>query len=192
MKELIIPSNVKLINKWHDLERLFVTNHFVNEQHLMLTKWGDYLEYHPVNADIIFFEAYRYCYRWYHSRYFDYEESTVKRGAKEESLFENTSGVIQAIHDTRKIADEIGMPYGYFCSYYFKIAIKQYLWQHIPLTTQMRVNHLVEAVKQEWLEMQNTFKMVPESQYLWQEEIEQDYIKTLFETRELKNGNIQI
>lgn len=156
MKQFIIPEGCsqKLLKNWYDLERLAYKfkSDSLNEASLFPSKWGDYQIIHPVNSNIIFFEEYKWLYKQYYKKYIDFQEAKVKRGVKKENLYDNEKATIKAIIKARIEADKMGIPYGLYISFAFRIVMSRYLWQNLPLPTQISFSDLVKDIEYEWKE----------------------------------------
>ena len=154
MNEFIIPTGCqpKLLQNWYELERLASKKDFKvsQEANLFLSKWPDYRTIHPVNSNIIYFEEYKWMYKEYYRKFEDYRESIVKRGAKEENLYQNSPATIKAVIKGRIEADKIGMPYGLYISFANKILIQEHLWKHIPLVVHLYSPSLVDEIRDMW------------------------------------------
>lgn len=152
MKNFIMP-NCELIKEWYNIEKKASDKNLLkaeSEAFLFTTKFYKYRKLHPINANIVCFTCYKYCYAQYYAKYIDYRDSIVKRGVKQESLYDNLPATINAFVRMRIEADKIGMPYGLYCSFMIRNCIENHIWQHIPLPGQMTVPELVEEVKEMW------------------------------------------
>lgn len=191
MNKFILPENFRRDLDWYKLEVL-ASNHkyyqYCGEVNLYKSKWYDYRLLHPVESNIIFFEEYKWCYRHYYGKYVDHQESIVKRGVKEPSLYENKPAVINAAIKARIEADKIGIPYGLYCSFAMRILVENHMWQNIPLISQISMNYLVDEIRAEWEEFLSCDFLYPISDYFLAKNFCDDIVQKDFQDYLYKVG----
>lgn len=116
-----------------------------NEAELFQCKWFDYRHLHPMDATILFAEAYKKEYAAImgsHGRE-DYRVSPFKTGLKRVPFIRLSKANITSLWKARQKADELGVEYGYFISSILSIAAKRE-WRELPRPQHLWQDDLLE------------------------------------------------
>ncbi|GAA0353159.1 hypothetical protein L9H26_19195 [Morganella psychrotolerans] len=115
------------------------------EAELFHSKWFDYRHLHPMDATILFAEAYKKEYAAImgsHGRE-DYRKAPFKTGLKRVPFIRLSKTNITSLWKARQKADELGVEYGYFISSILSIAAKRE-WRELPRPQHLWQDDLLE------------------------------------------------
>ncbi|WP_099139891.1 hypothetical protein [Xenorhabdus hominickii] len=115
------------------------------EVDLFQTKWFDYRHLHPMDATILFSEAYKREYSRImgsHGRE-DFRKAPFKTGLKRCPFIQLSKANITSLWKARQKADELGVEYGYFVMTMLSIAAKRE-WGELPRPQHLWQDDLLE------------------------------------------------
>lgn len=127
------------------------TRRFVNETQLMTTKWFDYRFMHFVEATYLFTRYYIDAYRRMYRKIISHEgyEMGFTGG------FDFLNGKVAKTHRTgfflaRQRADEMGIPYWFYCDYAMKWSVEDRIWNRPPKPNQLYSTELLADMFLAW------------------------------------------
>jgi hypothetical protein len=122
---------------------------------LMTSKWFDYRFLHPVQATLVYANAFQKAYRDAFSRVIDRAAGEHIQIVNEAEFFEKNKPVkVSGLWRGRQIADAIGMPYEIYTALAMKHALNYWKQRHLPQAQQLYSERIVERVVDEWAERQ--------------------------------------
>jgi hypothetical protein len=142
------------------------------ERELNETKWFDYCFIDPTHATKLFAESYKQAYRAAWARHFDVAESEHRRGLFLVPTFldpnpsKNARRTITGLWKARQFADELGVPYDFFCRVAFQFWLDngpKRLPQPNQLFSVAWRERLAEAIKVAWREQDENTTIYPSS-----------------------------
>jgi hypothetical protein len=141
------------------------------ERDLNCTKWFDYRFMSPWEATELFVSAYQVEFRRLYSKNIDTEASEGKTGTRNRNWRSN-SRELASFWNARQLADELGLPYGFFIHYAANL-LMTWGWKHIPRPNQLYGSEARDAIVAEvaakwaeWRQAVPQFSTLP--QYLIQ------------------------
>jgi len=123
-----------------------------NEIRLFHTKWFDYRHLHPTKASILYAQEYLSAYRQGMQTRIDFNRGQYMRPFKgnfEESLFNISKRDYLGLWKGRQAADEMGIPYDFYCSAAITWA-EENCWRYLPRPTQMYSTAMKHAIGDRW------------------------------------------
>lgn len=103
-----------------------------SEPALFRTKWFDYRFMNPVEATLIYVDAYEKVYRRMYRTNLDHRAAEHIRIPTAKTLFEQKKEVISGIWRGRQVADAVGMPYDRFIDRAFHHRLRFWQQRHLP------------------------------------------------------------
>jgi len=128
--------------------------HFLGkEAPLFQTKWFDYRRLHPTKATLLYAHEYLLAYQLFHRIRLDLERSQYMKPVKgyTENIFEGKSRDYTAYWKGRQSADELGVPYDFYCKTIIRFA-EETCWARCPRPSQMYSEKVREPVITAWAE----------------------------------------
>ena len=118
------------------------------ESDLFVTKWWDYKRLHPMDATFIFAHYYAEQMKTEMNRRKGHNRRGYYKALKSPSLLKCSKKEITGIWKARQKADELGIPYDFYCAAATKYADK-FKWKHLPRPWQM-YGQSSKYVGEEW------------------------------------------
>ncbi len=106
------------------------------ENELYRTKWLDYRFYHPLKATVLFAEAYVQAVKAAIKRRYSIYKGMNARVLKDPDLFANAPTTVTGLWKARRLADQHGVPYDFWCRWAMNYAEARD-WLYLPKPTQL-------------------------------------------------------
>jgi hypothetical protein len=133
------------------------------ERGLMTSKWFDYRFLHPVQATLVYANAFHKAYRAAFASTIDHRAAEHIRLFDEATLFEPESKAhkirLAGLWRGRQVADAIGMPYEVYCTMALKETLRYWKQRYLPQPAQIYSERIVERVVEAWAERQKAILM---------------------------------
>lgn len=119
------------------------------EPDLFGTKWWDYRFIHPARATYLFSHHFLEAHADYMAQVKDCERRHRVPGYRGKDFLKADSKTRTAIWTARMFADEMGVPYGFYCRSAMRRAIEN-IWRRPPLACQLYCDEMIEWIAEDW------------------------------------------